>query len=306
MAKRSPPRPPIDWDDLRFVLAVADSGSLNRAASALRVNRTTVLRRINAFEQNHGVRLFDRLPNGYVLTPAGDEILTAARGFENVIVSLERKLAGQDLRPEGLVRVTTTDTLLNSVLTGALDEFQRTYPGITLDVTSGNAFANLSKRDADVAIRPVLDPPEFLIGRRIGGVAFAVYAAANGGSGSVADDLARERWLGPDDTLAGTSVAQWMRSALPAVRPAIRTDSLVSLRELCAAGLGLAALPCYLGDSDARLVRVRAPVDEMATALWVLTHPDLARTARVRLFMDRVSASLRRERALLEGQRPRM
>ena len=116
MSKRAPPRKPINWDDLRYVLAVADSGSLNRAASTLRVNRTTVLRRINAFERKHGVRLFERMPSGYLLTDAGGELLAAARGFENAIVSIERKLAGQDLRAEGLVRVATTDTLLASVL----------------------------------------------------------------------------------------------------------------------------------------------------------------------------------------------
>lgn len=272
----------------------------------LRVNRTTVLRRINAFERKHGVRLFERLPTGYALTPAGDEILTAARGFENAIVSLERKLAGQDLRPEGVVRVTTTDTLLASVLGTALKSFQQTYPAITLDITAANVFANLSKRDADVAIRPVVDPPEFLIGRRISSVAFAVYASAAGERRGAGDDLTRERWLGPDDTLAGTSVAQWMRSAMPSVRPSIRADSLVSLRELCASGAGLAALPCYLGDTDSRLLRIRTPIEEMTTALWVLTHPDLARTARVRLFMDQVAAALGRDRPLLEGQRPRM
>jgi DNA-binding transcriptional LysR family regulator len=299
MSKRASPRKPIDWDDLRFVLAVADSGSLNRAASTLRVNRTTVLRRINAFERKHGVRLFDRLASGYTLTDAGDEILAAARGFENAIVSIERKLAGQDSRAEGLVRVTTTDTLLASVLATPLATFKQEQPGITLDVTTSNAFANLSKRDADVAIRPAIDPPEFLMGRRVSSVAFAVYAASS-------LDTSSERWIGPDDTLASTSVARWMRSGMPTVRPEIRADSLVSMRELCAASAGLAALPCYLGDSDARLVRVRPPVAEMTTALWVLTHPDLARTARVRLLMDHVSAALGRQRPLLEGQRPRM
>jgi DNA-binding transcriptional LysR family regulator len=306
MSKRAPPRKPIDWDDLRYVLAVADSGSLNRAASTLRVNRTTVLRRINAFERKHGVRLFERLPNGYLLTDAGGELLAAARGFENAIVSIERKLAGQDLRAEGLVRVATTDTLLASVLQTPLAMFKHEHPRITLDVTTSNAFANLSKRDADVAIRPAVDPPEFLIGRPIGTVAFAVYGASTSEGRGQRIDLPSEPWVGPDDTLAGTSVGRWMRSEMPSVRPDIRADSLVSLRELCAAGAGLAALPCYLGDSDARLIRVRSPIAEMATALWVLTHPDLARTARVRLLMDHVSAALGRQRPLIEGQRPRM
>jgi DNA-binding transcriptional LysR family regulator len=305
MSKRAPPRKPIDWDDLRYVLAVADSGSLNRAASTLRVNRTTVLRRLNAFERRHGVRLFERLPNGYTLTQAGSEVLLAARGFENAIESIERKLAGQDLRPEGLLRITTTDTLLASVLRSPLVTFKQEYPGITIDVTAANAFADLSKRDADVAIRPAVDPPEFLVGRRVGAVAFAVYAASSGERGQPAD-LSSARWLAPDDTLAGTSVARWMREELPSVRPDIRADSLVSLRELCAAGAGLAALPCYLGDSDPRLVRVRPPIAEMSTALWVLTHPDLARTARVRLFVNHVCAALGPQRPLLEGHRPRM
>ena len=306
MGKRLSPHRPIDWDDFRYVLSLADSGSLNQAASALRVNRTTVLRRINAFERKHGVRLFERLPTGYTLTEAGNELLAAARGFESALVQIERKLAGQDLRAEGLVRVTTTDTLLASVLQAPLTTFQRKHPGITLDVATSNEIANLSKRDADVAIRPVAEAPEFLVGRRIAAVAFAVYTASTAEESRSTVKAPRERWLAPDETLASTTVARWMRSELPTVRPEIRADSLVSLRELCAAGAGFAALPCYLGDSDTRLTRVRPPIPAMTTALWVLTHPNLARTTRVRLLMDHLSAELGRQRPLLEGQRPRM
>jgi DNA-binding transcriptional LysR family regulator len=305
MSQRAPRRKPIDWDDLRFVLAVADAGTLNGAASSLRVNRTTVLRRINAFERKHGVRLFERLKHGYTLTEAGSEILLAARDFENTIESIERKLAGKDSRTEGVVRVTTTDTLMASVLRTPLAAFRRQYPGITLDITTSNVFADLSKRDADVAIRPAANPPDFLIGRRVCTVAFAVYAAATSAEEEPEPDLAgAARWLAPNDTLAGTTVARWMSKELPSVQPEIRTDSLVSLRELCAAGAGVAALPCYLGDSDPRLVRVCGPVAEMATALWVLTHPDITRAARVKLFVEYIFAALVQQRALIEGQRP--
>lgn len=293
----------VHWDDLRYVLAVADGGSLASAAAALRVNRTTVLRRINAFERKHAVRLFERLQTGYVLTPAGDEMLAAARGFENTIAALERKLAGQDLRAEGLVRVTTTDTLMGSILPPVLAAFQQANPGIAVTVTSSNALANLSKRDADVAIRPVIDAPETLVGRRICPVAFAVYGAMKEPPGA---SLADHRWIAPDETLSTTSVARWMRESIPAGRIAFSADSLVLMREICAAGGGLAALPCYLGDTDSRLVRIQPPVTEMSTALWLLTHPDLVRTARVRLFMDFMSAGLARERSLIEGQRPRL
>jgi DNA-binding transcriptional LysR family regulator len=300
---RQPHAVRVDWDDLRYVLAVADSGSLAKAAAALRVNRTTVLRRINAFERKHAVRLFERLPNGYVLTSAGHEILAAARGFEDTIATLERKLAGQDLRPEGLVRVTTTDTLMGSILPALLIAFQQANPGITLHVSSSNTLANLSKRDADVAVRPVTDAPETAVGRRVCSVAFAVYHAA----GDAADArLADQRWIAPDESLSSTSVALWMRESIPAGRTACAVDSLLGMREICAAGAGVAALPCYLGDTDLRLARLHPPIKEMTTALWVLTHPDLARTARIRLFIDFMTSGLARQRSLIEGQRPLM
>jgi DNA-binding transcriptional LysR family regulator len=292
----------VDWDDLRYVLALADSGSLASAATALRVNRTTVLRRINAFEREHAVRLFERLPTGYVLTSAGDEILAAARGFENTIAALERKLAGQDMRPEGLVRVTTTDTLMSSILPALLTAFQQANPGIRVNVTSSNTLENLSKRDADIAVRPVIDAPETLVGRRICAVAFAVYRSESVPAAVPGD----QRWIAPDETLTTTSVARWMREAIPADRITFSVNSLLAMREICAAGGGLAALPCYLGDIDSRLVRGQPPVKEMTTALWVLTHPDLIGTARVRLFFDFMVAGLAKERPLIVGQRPRM
>jgi DNA-binding transcriptional LysR family regulator len=302
---RSGKRRRIDWDDLQYVLAVADAGSLAAAATALRVNRTTVLRRINAFERRQGVRLFDRLASGYVLTDAGDELLAAARTLEDTIVTLERKLAGQDQRLEGTLRLTTTDTLLASVLAAPLVAFREAHPGITLEISQSNAMLDLSKRDADVAIRPVVAPPESLMGRRIAPIAFAVYGSPSYLATDIAaSELGNHRWIAPDDTLATTSVARWMQSRIKAAARVLRLDSLLAMRELCAAGGGLTALPCYLGDTDARLVRASEPIAEMATALWVLTHPDLAHTARIRLFNDFISSALKRERSLLAGGRP--
>jgi DNA-binding transcriptional LysR family regulator len=294
----------IHWDDLQYVLAVAAAGSLAAAADTLRVNRTTVLRRINSFERKHGVRIFERLPSGYVLTSAGDELLAAARGLENTIATLERKLAGQDHVPVGVVHLTTTDTLLTSVLAPALTAFHETHPGITLEVTTANTLLDLSRRDADVAIRPAMDPPDVLIGRRICAIAFAIYASPRY---AAAHDSSRAQpqWIGPDETLSNTSVGRWMRSEVPDAHYAFRMDSLRAMRDMCVAGAGLAALPCYLGDTDARLTRVRSPIKEMTTALWILTHPDLVRAARVRLVSDFLVAALGAERDLFEGRRPR-
>jgi DNA-binding transcriptional LysR family regulator len=293
----------MEWDDLQYVLAVADAGSLAGAAASLGVNRTTVLRRINAFERQNGVRLFDRLASGYVLTPEGQELFAAARALEHTIVTLERKLAGQDQRAEGVVHLTTTDTLLASVLPSHLSAFRNAHPGIVLDISTSNTLLDLAKRDADVAIRPVVNPPETLIGRRISAVAFAVYAAhAYASASDMHTALHEHAWIAPGAMLGGTSVGRWMSDAVAQARKVVQLDSLLAIREMCAVGTGLSALPCYLGDRDPRLVRVREPIKEMTTALWVLTHPDLMRTTRVRLFTQFMARALAKERPLIEGR----
>ena len=296
----------VAWDDLQYILAVAKHGSLAGAARALQVNHTTVLRRVNAFEQAQGVRLFERLPTGYTLTAGGEEMLAAAAAMAEVVAALERRLAGQDLRIEGTLRATTTDTLMGSILPGVLATFHGAYPGVRVEVSTSNLMANLTKRDADVAVRPASDAPETLVGRRVAGVAFALYASPIYlASRTATDDLTAHRWLVPDDTLATSTVARWMRAELPEADVVLRADSLLSLRQAALTGLGVAALPCYLGDTTPGLVRLRPePVAAMATALWVLTHEDLRRTARVRAFTEFVAKALARERPLLEGTRP--
>lgn len=297
----------IDWEDLRFVLAVAEANSLAAAARALGVNHTTVLRRVGSFEQKLGVRLFDRLPSGYTLTAGGEELLAVARQMADTVTELERRLTGQDLRLEGSLRITTTDTLMASILPSILADFRQRHPGVLLEVSTSNALANLSHRDADVAIRPAVDSPDALVGRRIAKVAFAVYAAPSylDVRELTADtlDIAREQWIGLGDALASTSVARWMRATLagPAV---LRCDSLVTAREAAMAGIGLAALPCYLGDTTPGLIRIGAPVADMTRELWLLTHEDLRRTARVSAFTEFVGQALARHRLLLEGNKP--
>lgn len=294
----------MEWDDLQYVLAVADHGTLAAAAARLGVNRTTVLRRINAFERKHGVRLFERLPAGYVPTSEGHELFAAARSLEQMILTLERKLAGRDQRAQGIVHLTTTDTLLASILPAHLHAFRRAHPGIELDVSMSNTLLDLTKREADIAIRPVVEPPETLVGRRICSVAFAVYASHDCARDLDASTPLNEQvWIAPNATLGNTSVARWMSDAVPEAERVLRFDSLLAIREMCAAGAGLSALPCYLGDSDSRLVRVREPIKEMTTVLWILTHPDLIRTARVRLFLKFLALALGKQRSLIEGKR---
>jgi DNA-binding transcriptional LysR family regulator len=291
----------LAWDDLRIFLAVAEAGSLNAAAKLLAVNHTTVLRRIAAFEARVGVRLFERLPTGYLPTPAGDELLAAARSMAETVAAVERKVSGQDLRLEGEIRVTTTDTIALSLLPELLDAFRTRYPGVVVDIAMSNAFANLTKRDADVAIRPAGAPPEMLIGRKVATIAFAAYAAPTMASSFNARSFAAHPWLMPDDTLAGTAVAAWFRARHPKVQSVLRADSFVVLRDAARAGLGYAVLPCYLGDLSPGLARAAAPIKGLTTDLWLLTHEDLRRTARVRAFLEVAGEMLAARRSLIAG-----
>ena len=293
----------LDWTDLQYILAVADRGTLAAAGRALGVSHTTVLRRIASVEATFGVRLFDRLPSGYALTPAGEEVLAPARELSEGIATLERRLAGRDLRLEGLVRVATLDTLMAALLPPVLAAFQVEHPGVELEVSSAVAMANLSRRDADVAIRVSSSPPETLVGRRLASVGMGVCGDLPAGASDwTLDEWSAQRWIAPSDALAETNIARWMRTALPDAHVVFRADSAVAMAQAAESGVGLAALPWYLAPAFHGLGCRSLPVPPEAPAgLWVLSHLDLRRTPRVRAFTDFVCRELAGRRRLIES-----
>lgn len=287
----------MDWDDLRVFLAVSRQGTLSGAARSLAVNHSTVFRRLNALEAKLNVRLFERLPGGYEPTVAGEALCEAAGKAEAEILAAERKLAGQDLRLGGALRITMPDTLARLLLPSLIAPFERRYPEIELELLVSSEMLNLTKRDADIALRPTNDPPETLVGRRLCGIATAIYGHID--LAGDAGDRARARWVAPDDSLAHLASARWLRALAPPV--SIRVSSLSGMLEAAKAGMGLAALPCFMADPEPCLRRVRGVVPELETGLWVLTHADLRRTARIRAFLDGVADAVAGQRALLEG-----
>lgn len=289
-----------DWDDLRLFLAVARSGTLSGAARTLGVNHSTVFRRIGAFEAALGVRLFERQPTGYLLTPAGEEMQAGALRVEEEIAGLSRKVTGQDLRLSGTVRVTTIDMLAFGLLPRHLADFRKAYPGIEIELIVGNATLNLSRREADVALRVGNEPPESLVGRRAGRLVFAVYGSADYCSENTEPDLARHNWIGFDAEHA--ALVHRFSSFLPEVKPALRANSVAAAVAATKAGLGLAPLPCGIADLEPDLVRVAPLPDNFTLDLWLLTHEDLRRTARIRAFLDFVADALMKEAPLLEGR----
>jgi DNA-binding transcriptional LysR family regulator len=251
------------------------------------------------------VRLFERFRDGYSATLAGETAALLAARFADDFLALERRLSGQDLRPSGTVRITTTDTVCMLLMRHA-PALRATHPQIQLEITISNAMANLTRREADVAIRPTPDPPETLVGRRIASIAHAVYGSPAWLSRHARSDRSRDEWIGLDESLATTVIGQWMNENVEEARITLRVDALPSLRDAARAGMGLALLPCYLGDEDDQLRRAQpSTVPEARSALWLLTHGDLKRTARIRAVMDFLATALGSERALLEGRRRR-
>src|SRR5437660_5320432 len=292
----------LSWDDFRYVNALGDPRSPGGAAQELSVNHSTVFRRLAQIEKGLGSRLFERARGGYALTPCGEEMVRLAERMGEDIVAFERQVTGHDLRPSGELRVTTNDTALIYLMTQVFADFRRAYPEISLDVVVANQALNLSKRDADVAIRATDRPPETLIGRRAASIAWAVFAA----SGNARENFDPENdardvdWIGFGDNLANLKAAKWLKEHAAPNRIVYRINTVLGLAEATAAGIGFGLLPCFIGASTPGLTRISAPIDA-ADGLWLLTHSDLRQTARVRAFMDFAGSEIAKQRKQLEG-----
>ncbi|MCB1540833.1 MAG: LysR family transcriptional regulator [Rhodoblastus sp.] len=291
----------MNWDDFRLVRAIAEARSLVGAADALGLNHSTVFRRLGQIEADLGRPLFERSRAGYAPTGAGEEMIALANRMSDGVVEFERRLAGQDERPRGELRVTTTDSLFGSLLAPMFAGFRAAYPEIRVDIIVSNASLNLSRRDADVAIRATSEPPDTLVGRKIGPMAWGVYAKAG-------SDLARCDPLGLDGLYIGfgppieeIEPAVWIARNVPAARIVARVNSMHIAALAAAAGLGLAVLPRVVGDSMPELTRMSAK-PSTTSALWLLTHADLKGAARVRAFMDHAWSYLSKEKGRLAGE----
>jgi len=288
----------LAWDDFRIVNAIADARSLPGAAQRLGINHSTVFRRLGQIEKTLGATLFERHRTGYTLTPAGEEMVTLAQQIDENITSFTRKIAGQEIAPAGELRVTTNDSLLIHLLTPVFAGFHRRCPDVRLDVVLANQALNLSKRDADVAIRATDKPPENLVGRRVATIAWALY----GGAATVAPERPFDQdWVSLGDNLATLKVVSFVQEHVPPQRIVYRVNTVLGLAEAIEAGLGLGHLPCFIGDRRPGLVRLAPPEPDFAAELWLLTHPDLRHSPRIRVFLDFVAAEIAKQRHLIEG-----
>jgi DNA-binding transcriptional LysR family regulator len=277
----------IDWDDLRYLLAIHRSGTLARAASELGINATTVGRRLSTLEERVQARLFDRTPEGYVLTPVGRDLLPRAERMEAEALAAERDVHGRDQRAAGSVRLSATEMLATRFIAPHLSRFREHYPEITLELACTNHVVSLSRREADVALRLARPREENVVTRKLASVPLALYAALRylDAHGAPRD---------ADASLRGHSVLlfaasrmfavenDWLAARLDDAHVALRADSVSSIYSATVAGVGIALLPRAVADRDGRLVRLDTSSAPEPRTIWQAVHTDLQRSARVR------------------------
>jgi DNA-binding transcriptional LysR family regulator len=300
--------PSLDWDDLRHALAIGAAGSLAGAARALGVNHTTVLRRLDALEAHLGSRLFERQRRGYQPTEAGLALLEQARHMAARADEVERQVLGRDRELTGALRVTTAFVLMDHLLPQPLADFARAYPGIEVEVVENAVLVDLSsrqadnpqawgRREADVAVRLSGQVAEHLVGRRLGMTQCRVYAL-RGAAGlpqavTALDILAREApWVAFERDASARIYDQWLHQRLAHANVRVRVDIFNAKAAMLRTGIGVGVLPTFMEARHPELVAVSEPIAELAQPVWLLTHPDLRQTARVRAFMQFVGDAL--------------
>lgn len=292
-----------NWDDLKFVLAVAEAGSVNSAARRIGVNHATVLRRIAQFEAALGHQIFDRGPSGYRPSRQGEMVVASAIRMRSELQALNESLNGLSDDFDGQITVTTTDSLLATVVGTALQSFQLRFPKISIELVITNRLLSLANRHADVAIRPTREAPDGMHAVRVCSLGFGMYASPDyiELNPATPDEMSRWLILNPRENKAPSQY--WMQTHYPNAISAISAETYLALSTLAEKGLGIAVLPCCLGESSRYLVRIGDTLRDIETALWIMSPRDLAGTPPIRAFYQHFSKSLRQNEGLISGGR---
>lgn len=283
-----------DPSDLELLLALVRGRTLAAAAVRLGVDTSTVFRSIRRLERKLGGPLFERSRQGYAPTELARTLALHAERIESQLQEAREAVWGRGGEAAGVLRITTTDTLLNGLLLPALSRFAALHPGIELELLTANALANLSQRDADVALRATRTPPEHVVGTRLGSLGSGVFAGR-----AYLDrrgrPLAPEEadWIALDDSLADHPSIRWRRQQYPKVRPRIRCNSLLSVAGTIVSGMGVGVSPLFLLRDHPGVEMLGEPVPELETGLWMLAHPEVRHWQRVRLLFDFLREELR-------------
>ena len=291
-----------NWDHLRFFLALARHGTLTGAAKVLSVSHTTVLRRIKTFEQELATHLFEHTPAGYTLTEDGKKLLRQVQKMEFAVDRIARDVVAGDSKIAGNIVITTTDTLGYRVMPHAIARLQSMHPGLRTTLLISNTLADISRREADIAVRTGQEPPPQLIGKRVGEVQFGAYAVQSyldeHPTKGFPERTRDHRFIMLDESFSRAPFYRWLASNLSEGDDVTVVNGFMGAFELCLAGVGIAILPSYLAKQDARLVGLCDPIEIKSNTLWILSHAELRGTARIRVAKECLYEVLQLEFAL--------
>lgn len=280
----------FDWDDVRFFLTVHRQGNLARAGVALRLDPTTVGRRISALESRLGARLFDRTSHGYRLTAAGLRLLPRAERIEQEALGVERDVAGTDQKLSGQVRLSATEMLTTRFIAPYLSRFRERYPEISLDLVCTNRDLNLSRREADIQLRLARPDHEDVVVKKLFTIELGLYASVDYverfGMPPEGGDYAGHYVVMFADSRAFRRENEWLEDHLVGARTVARSDSVSSLYSATVGGAGIGLLPCQVADADPKLVAIPSRGAPAPRSVWQAVHRDLQHNARIRAVID--------------------
>lgn len=296
----------FDWNDLRFLLAVAREGSTLAAARQLGVNQSTVQRRLADLEARLGERLVERLAAGYRLTDLGQAVLARAEAVETAVDAFAQAVHDQGRGARGVVRLTCPEPIaFRLTKSGIIERFQATHPGLTVEFVLSDSYVDLTRGEADVALRSGDTDDAVLVGRKIAASLWAVYASrdyvARHGAPASDAEMAAHPLIGFEEGMAKHRAVIWLHAVAPGGTYAARSTSVLGLISAAKAGVGVAALPMSLGDAEPDLVRVFGPVDALTRDWRILAHPDQRQTARVEAFFRFILSETVALRPILTG-----
>ena len=283
----------IDAADLQTVLAMVRAGTLAGASERLGVDASTVFRSLQRIERGLAQPLFERSRAGYLASELAQSLAEHAEQLE---VALESARSAAQLRPEqvsGTVRITTTDTVLHGLVAPALKGLQASHPLLAYELHTGNELASLTRRDADIAVRATKRPPQHLVGKQVGPIRVAMFASKKGPIKRYEDiEAGKAAWIAPDDALPEHPSVVWRRKYFPRVVPRYRVNSILTVMDLVAQGLGVGLLPMFVARGRADLLQLTEVIDECQTELWLLTHPESRHLRRVSTVYGHLSRAL--------------
>ena len=295
----------LDWNDLKYLLAVARHGSTISAGKALGISQSTVQRRLAELERQLGRKIATRQATGYRLTEEGRRLLPYAERIEAAITDFERQAAGAAHEVDGVIRVTCPEPIVYRITQSKLiDRFQALHPGLRVEFVTSDRYLDLAKGEADVALRSG-DTDDELVGRKVADSVWAVYASQayverHGGPERI-EQLARHPLVAFDDSLRNHRASQWLAAVAPGATIAARNNSVLGLVYAVKSGIGIGPLPTALGDAEPDLVRLFGPVPELSRSWRLLAHPDVRRTPRVMAFFDFISDEREAMKSILTG-----